>query len=74
MDAVPASSSPSSPHDKDLPFLPPPSTPRFTRSTNVTPKVMLKWEFSPGKKRTERERREQEEEQKGSPDNKKKRR
>ena len=74
MGAVPANTSPSSSYDKDLPLLPPPSTPRFIRSRNVTPNVMPKWEFSPGKKRTERERRELEEEDKGSPDNKKTRR
>lgn len=77
MDVVPPSflnDSPanSSPMDKALPLLPPPSTPRFTRSRNLTPKVTRKWEFSPGKKRTERESREQEEMEKGSPDNRKK--
>lgn len=57
--------------DKALPFLPVTplaalATPRFTRSRNLTPKVTPKWEFSPGKKRSERERKEQEEEEKGN--------
>lgn len=59
------------PMDKALPLLPATplaalATPRLTRSRDLTPKVMPKWEFSPGKKRSERERKEQEEEEKGN--------